>query len=92
MKGDPKFWVVNPFKTGRVNVVRFVWPEIFSKLLQKGMSVPNFKEVGTKLRSAERTGLHKVLKKHLIHNLCDQYRCSFRGFGSRSYLGCYLTS
>lgn len=53
--------MVNPFKTGRVNV-RFVWPEIFSKLLQKGMSVPNFKEVGTELRSAERMGLHKVLK------------------------------
>lgn len=46
---------------GRVNV-RFVWLEIFSKLLQKGMSVPNFKEVGTKLRSAERMGLHKTLK------------------------------
>lgn len=53
--------MVNPFKTGRVNV-RFVWPEIFSKLLQKGMSVPNSKAVGTKLRSAERRGLHKVLK------------------------------
>lgn len=41
-------------------------PEIFSKLLQKGMSVPNFKEVGTKLRSAERMGLHKVLKNTQI--------------------------
>lgn len=82
--------MVNSFKTGRVHVVRFVWPEIFSKLLQKGMSVPNFKEVGTKLRSAERVGgPHKVLKHPIHNNLCDQYRCSFRGFGSRSYLGCY---
>lgn len=47
MKGNPNCFGVggNPFETG-VNVAGFFWPKKISKLLQKGMIVPNFKEIG----------------------------------------------